>query len=266
MKIYIINLKRDVSKRENMISQFDHYGITNFEFIEAVDGRCIKDISKLYNDLRARKIFRSLTRGEIGCALSHIKTYKKIIEKNERAIILEDDVIITKQFADIATSDKVIDDDIDVIFWGFGTSNVDNEHAPKKTYDYSIISKKHLRGRLMRCYFEEVEYDYISKFYKIDNRMFEIDFIWGTYAYSPSIDTCKTFIKMNEPVMIPADYLWNFYKRLAGKPLTMYGPMKELVVVKPGLSDLSLERNNINKDGESASFFRKRITSPLYNL
>ena len=42
---------------------------------------------------------RKLTLGEIGCAMSHIKVYQKIIdEKIEIAIILEDDAIVSNHF------------------------------------------------------------------------------------------------------------------------------------------------------------------------
>jgi glycosyltransferase involved in cell wall biosynthesis len=38
MKIFIVNLKRSIDRKNFMIEQFDRLGITNYEFFEAVDG------------------------------------------------------------------------------------------------------------------------------------------------------------------------------------------------------------------------------------
>ena len=94
MKVYIINLDRNTNRLEKCSKQLDLIGI-EYERFSAVDGRKIKpeEFSKCYNDKTARRLLgKSMTPGEIGCALSHIGIYKKIVAENiPFALILEDD-------------------------------------------------------------------------------------------------------------------------------------------------------------------------------
>ncbi|MEH6497010.1 MAG: glycosyltransferase family 25 protein, partial [Pseudomonas marincola] len=84
----------------------------NFQFFEAVDGHSFDaHNTPEYDGKRRRQYFgRDLTAGEIGCLLSHRALYKKMLEENiERALILEDDTILTDDFpqtvAEILASD-----------------------------------------------------------------------------------------------------------------------------------------------------------------
>jgi glycosyl transferase family 25 len=83
-----------------------------FERVSAIDGEKI-DIEKL-NDIHINnkrhyiERYRSLSNGEIGCALSHRLIWKKILEQNlDYALILEDDVTINSDLTNIL-SDKII--------------------------------------------------------------------------------------------------------------------------------------------------------------
>lgn len=90
-KIFVINLKRDVEKKKNMKSLLENL---NYEIIEAVDGKTLNN-----NDFIINKNFftpydkSTLKLGEVGCSLSHLKIWKKIVNENlDKAIILEDDI------------------------------------------------------------------------------------------------------------------------------------------------------------------------------
>jgi len=76
-----------------------------FEKIEAIDGRAIneKELPKLYDENRAlKKIGRPMTPGEIGCALSHRRVWRIIIERNlAAALVLEEDAIIDGAFCSL---------------------------------------------------------------------------------------------------------------------------------------------------------------------
>ena len=79
--IFIINLSNDNEKKQYMQQLCNKYNLYP-EFIEAVDGRLLNDndISAVYSKDKAIKtISRELSKGEIGCALSHIKIYQKMI-------------------------------------------------------------------------------------------------------------------------------------------------------------------------------------------
>ncbi len=93
--IYIINLKKDIEKKEHMQKLCEKHNLYQ-EFINAVDGRLLSEenINEIYSSAKAiNTIGRELSRGEIGCALSHISIYKKMVNENiSEAIVFEDDI------------------------------------------------------------------------------------------------------------------------------------------------------------------------------
>tara|TARA_R110000782_G_scaffold48219_5_gene105656 strand:+ start:2148 stop:2894 length:747 start_codon:yes stop_codon:yes gene_type:complete len=99
-------------------------------FFDAIDGRLIKPSQKvdLYNSVESKaKIGRVLTSAEIGCALSHIEIYKKIIlQKKKYALILEDDVVLEPDFKLVCAAAVEHLTDPDIIFLGSHTSS--NRH------------------------------------------------------------------------------------------------------------------------------------------
>lgn len=92
MNIFVINLKSDISRRKSIQNQADRLGL-DIEFIDAVIGNNISDkilFEYIYDYPNCK-----LTKGEVGCAFSHLLIYKKIINENiAHALILEDDAII----------------------------------------------------------------------------------------------------------------------------------------------------------------------------
>lgn len=96
LKVYVVNLRRSISRRNYIEQKLQHYNIP-FEVFEAVDGNDLSE-SVLREIYAKGKYFkhrygRDMNKGEIGCALSHIRLYKKILEeKIPQAIILEDDI------------------------------------------------------------------------------------------------------------------------------------------------------------------------------
>ncbi len=98
--VYVINLLSDVARRDNMIRQLKELGIPNeaIQMVNAVDGQN-EDLS-LYDYETVQEWVepfskRAITRGEIGCALSHYGVWKHLIASgDDRSLILEDDVVI----------------------------------------------------------------------------------------------------------------------------------------------------------------------------
>ncbi|HDR2572978.1 TPA: glycosyltransferase family 25 protein, partial [Enterobacter ludwigii] len=77
MKIFIVNLKKSVERRKKMEAQLNALGLSA-EFIEAVDGRLMSEEER--KGVTANVNYAFLP-GEIGCALSHQKIYKKMIDE-----------------------------------------------------------------------------------------------------------------------------------------------------------------------------------------
>jgi glycosyl transferase, family 25 len=96
--IFVINLKQDKERLLFMQKQFEANG-KDFRVIEAIDGNNLS--SEQYatyskeRSLACKK--RELSNGEIACVLSHIEAWELIIEENfDEALILEDDVFLSK--------------------------------------------------------------------------------------------------------------------------------------------------------------------------
>lgn len=87
-----------------MAAQLEKTGLP-CRFIEAIDGTQLRDVQE-YSSLKRRLFFgRDLTAGEIGCLLSHRKTYKTIIDENiPCALILEDDAILSPDLPNVLSA------------------------------------------------------------------------------------------------------------------------------------------------------------------
>ena len=96
MKIYVINLKKDINKRQRIISMFQKLNISNYEIFDAVNGNELNhfEINKKWYDPWSHL---HLTKGEVGCALSHYQLWQKIKNEKKMAMILEDDFIIDNE-------------------------------------------------------------------------------------------------------------------------------------------------------------------------
>ena len=129
--IKVINLKKREDRKKSMIEQFERENITNYEFIEAVDGNELKETDELRllfegNNFNYRK-------GVIGCALSHLNIYNSLINdaNNDYYIVLEDDVDICIDFKSILSkiTDKFVKQNIEHLALALSLSN--------STYDIS---------------------------------------------------------------------------------------------------------------------------------
>lgn len=107
--VYLINLDRNKERLKYFDAQYKHSDLRSIPYqrFEAVDGRKlhIRELTseKAYQEIIAaeRNGFRTkhyqLTRGAIGCYLSHMELYKKIAaDRKPYALIFEDDVRFPK--------------------------------------------------------------------------------------------------------------------------------------------------------------------------
>ena len=103
-QVYVISLARAKERRENMRRRLDALGMP-YEIVDAVDGATLnlEDYAHRLrqNECRVKHGYE-LTRGEIGCYLSHHNLWKRIAEgENEHALILEDDAVWDDDFAEV---------------------------------------------------------------------------------------------------------------------------------------------------------------------
>ena len=217
MKIYVLTLDNDIGKqrKEKLLNEFDKYEITNFEFVNGIHGESLSDdqVNKIYSDKHSIRIYRSLSRGEIGCAYSLQKIYKKILNDNNscRSLIIEDDVTLTSDIKKI--KDECFEfNNIDIIFFGGSSSNIEEENDNIKSYNYKILKKcKTDRNQTSRVYLTHNKITINGlDIHEVDNRCYQLDFIAGTYGFSLSQEGCKKMLDYNTPIRVPADQVWNY--------------------------------------------------------
>lgn len=96
-KLYIINLERAPVRRKFIQNQLDKLRITNYEFIDAVDGMKVGD-AWLNEQVDQEQLVRPLRPTEIACAISHRMALDHFVAEGntQYAVILEDDVLLPK--------------------------------------------------------------------------------------------------------------------------------------------------------------------------
>ncbi len=110
MKIFIINLSHRTDRKAFMGRQLTEFNL-EAEFVEAVDGKNLKpEEATLYDEVTARiRNGKVLSPGELGCALSHRKIYEKMTQESiSEALILEDDIVLTKEFVALFGNKKIL--------------------------------------------------------------------------------------------------------------------------------------------------------------
>ncbi|XP_056328120.1 procollagen galactosyltransferase 2 [Danio aesculapii] len=103
-QVYLINLKRREDRRDRMLRSLEVLGI-DVTLTDAVDGKAMNStqlrtlgIEMLpgYKDPYSDRV---LTKGEIGCFLSHYNIWKKVLElQQQQVLVLEDDVRFEPNF------------------------------------------------------------------------------------------------------------------------------------------------------------------------
>lgn len=105
MKVFVINMAKDVRRKKDMLSQFKKLNL-EVEFFEGVNGKLIDTdhFSQIANIPKLEeKEKRSIDelKGMVGCTYSHFLIYQRMInEEIELACILEDDVILADTFSE----------------------------------------------------------------------------------------------------------------------------------------------------------------------
>jgi GR25 family glycosyltransferase involved in LPS biosynthesis len=87
--IYVINLKSRPDRLKYMTTQFEEYGLSNYNIFEAIDGESV-DWEPLVFDRQSL----CLTDSELGATISHLNVIKNWLEtsSSDYAIIMEDDL------------------------------------------------------------------------------------------------------------------------------------------------------------------------------
>ncbi|WP_243975788.1 glycosyltransferase family 25 protein [Vibrio natriegens] len=247
-KIYVINLKRDKHKLTAIESQLNKLKL-NYEIIEAFDGATLSESSleTLTDQGGSRSVIgRSLTKGEVGCALSHRKIYEKLLESdNKYAIILEDDVIISSKINQLFSCDNNLPSKLDVLLLGYYNNPNTEKQSASSFWKYIKI------GSSFKC-------------------LRLIENAYGTHGYLITREGARKLLRDTEILVEPIDhYTGNFNK------YRVYGINKILVSLDPiysKMSNISADRNKKEVNGNSERkmkniklFIRKLFPIKDYN-
>ena len=130
-KVYVINLEESKDRLDVITAQLNKENIA-FNRIAGVNGSRLQ-----YDQLYKKKIIKhyNLKKGALGCSLSHISIWKRIIRsKYNNHLVIEDDVILT---SNLLQKFKIIQQQIptnyDIVY--FGGSNI---HGTK--YSKNLIT------------------------------------------------------------------------------------------------------------------------------
>lgn len=149
--VYVINLKKDTEKLKRIKNRLTKANLlkktTVFEAIygKELDNQFYKENNiTIYNDWRDPNSSRPITKGEIGCALSHYFIWEKIVlEKQDNVLIIEDDA----EFEPILEHqlDKIdVPKDYDLLYLGRKNFNDNeekiNDNIVKPNFSYWTVA------------------------------------------------------------------------------------------------------------------------------
>ncbi len=99
--VLVISLAQAAKRRKFIHEQMAKFKI-DYEFFDAVDGDKLSHayLSKFKIKEGEKYLGRPLSKGELGCAFSHVHVYQKMLAENiEKLIVLEDDAQLNADFA-----------------------------------------------------------------------------------------------------------------------------------------------------------------------
>ncbi len=198
IKTYVINLDRNPERLEHMQAVLGDLGL-EYERIAGVDGKALSEseMAKAFNAKRSYIAKRGyqLCAGEIGCALSHLSVYRKMVEGNiPLALVFEDDVKIESSF----------------------------KNALAKTMGAVDVSRRQVV--LFSCYRmkdAEVGFEGLKR----------VKSMACTDGYLITLPAAKAVLEYNYPVIVPADD-WRKFRKHCG--VELYKCLPPTVEQMPG--------------------------------
>jgi glycosyl transferase family 25 len=125
--IWVVNLRRSVERRAQIAGHLDALGLP-FEIIEGVDGQALTAADQAavsHSRESLRHLGRELTPGEIGCSLSHLALYRKLVDEGwDEVVILEDDAMVNQEFVDVLRRREVLPADWELVLLYHGRPQI----------------------------------------------------------------------------------------------------------------------------------------------
>jgi GR25 family glycosyltransferase involved in LPS biosynthesis len=219
-KIYYINLDRRPERNIYIQKQINNIKYNGpIERISAIDGKLINidDIPDNIITTSARNdiinihqgVYRYLTYGALGCALSHLIIYNKVIKElndTDYVLILEDDVTIKNNFLNILKDHINTIPNFDMLYLGYHQYSVKNEFddnivgIPETIYGtFGYIINKKAALELIKLFPLDYQIDTeIPKVFDNLNVFFLKDQLVTSYPSQAEDSVFKTDIQLRE--------------------------------------------------------------------
>lgn len=135
MKIFVINLKRNPERRQNIELQLNALGLP-FEISEGVDAQNFTETEQEAYVSGLKNGTHNLPPGLFGSSWAHIKVYEKIVARNlPLALVLEDDVILDPRLKQVLEESWIKESFWDFVHLGYPPASVTGlVHWFKVTY------------------------------------------------------------------------------------------------------------------------------------
>lgn len=189
---YIINLAEAHERRRRVRSHLADLGLDSPVVIDAVRGSALSAGERALraNDARSvRHYGRVLTAGELGCALSHVCAYERLLAgSDDSALILEDDAVLLPDVLPLLRSPQVRD-------WLL-------QPRPR------LLLLTPIRAFLKRG----------ARSLELGYRLVRVRRAWEGYGYVVNRAAAEAMRRVNSPAWMSADD-WVAYRKLAGVEL-----------------------------------------------
>ncbi|MCK3658983.1 Lsg locus protein 4 [Pasteurellaceae bacterium Pebbles2] len=182
MRKFLISLEKDVVRRELFFSQAD---TADFEVFNAINTMNLaqEELANHFNFSAFKQAYgRDVTKGEIGCTLSHLSVYELIVNdqtiaENDYALVCEDDALFAENFQQNLTALLAQNLTSDIILVGQSKIETFNDQELNLTYPSTF--------KFWQKNIENTPY-YYSYPYK--------NYFAGTVAYLIKKSACRQFL------------------------------------------------------------------------
>ncbi|MGC1473630.1 MAG: glycosyltransferase family 25 protein [Psychroserpens sp.] len=181
IRLFIVNLEKDVARRTSIMKQMQDLDLP-FEFFKACYGKSLtsKELSEHFDAKKAYRNFSfPLPLAHIGCSLSHLMLYKKMVDEDiDTACIFEDDIILPQNTKEVLQSlqDKLSTSVPQVILL-----------SPSLSYDEPVFSIRNYDIRHFKSgYFTSSYLINIKAAEAIYNTMYPVHYVADSWNYLKS--------------------------------------------------------------------------------
>lgn len=247
MKKYVISLAKDEHRRSLFFAQADTQDFAIFFAINTMSFP-VSSLKEQFDDIKFSQYYqREVTQGEIGCVLSHLAVYQKIVEaqqiaEHEYSLICEDDALFCSDFSQTLSSILSTPLNADIVLLGQSKIN-DFDHVELEiNYPTTLTCLQKKRGNY------SIGYPYRNYFA-------------GTVAYLIRKSAAQTLLnhaQENRPYWLADDFI--LYEKQFGLDIQIIRP---LLVIENNKVNSNLQKSRGEK---SHHFIKKWFKYPLKKL